>query len=164
VGLVGNFNSDKTTLTKFLSYIRIIKNINLVVLKIGLRTRDEELINLLTAEGVEFCYTSSSAEYINFLKSLSIGVVLAKKERYYFRNSGTIADMAASGVVVICPDFPVFRSQIENPVTIGALYSSELDVDKAILKVLSDLVGIRDNLKLYNKFRIENNEFKTFDY
>jgi hypothetical protein len=55
------------------------------------------------------------------------------RAEYYFRPSGAIVDAGMNGCYVLCPDYPVFRAQISEPVSIGATFSG-LDQLPVLLK------------------------------
>jgi len=70
--------------------------------------------------GAEIMDTTTDAQYTACLSSLDIIVMDFMKEHYYFRPSGAIVDAAMNRCFVLCPDFPVFRAQISQPVPAGA--------------------------------------------
>lgn len=159
VGLVGNFNSSKTNYDDMSQCLhQLTSNSNVQVL-FGLRGKDIDLENFLSKFGVGYVYTSTSEDYSKFLSNIDIGVILALREKYFYRNSGTIMDMAACGVNVVCPDYPVFRSQIEIPSQIGVCYNNIGDVNEAVNEVINNFDFFRKNLQFYNEYRDKKRGF-----
>jgi hypothetical protein len=159
VGLVGTFNSSKTNyddMSKCLHQLTTNSNVQVLF---GLRGKDTFLENFLAKFGVEYVYTSTSEDYSKFLSNIDIGVILALRDKYFYRNSGTIMDMAACGVNVVCPDYPVFRSQIEIPSQIGVFYNNISEVNEAINELINNLDFYKKNLHFYNEHRDEMKGF-----
>jgi hypothetical protein len=72
--------------------------------------------------GAEIMDTTTDAQYGACLSSLDIIVMDFTKEHYYFRPSGAVIDAAMNRCFVLCPDFPVLRAQIGQPVPVGATF------------------------------------------
>ncbi len=159
VGLVGIFNNSKTNYDDLSQCLhQLTSNSNVQVL-FGIRGMDTDLENFLSKFGIGYVYTSTSEDYSKFLSKIDIGVILALREKYLFRNSGTIMDMAASGINVVCPDYPVFRSQIEMPSQIGVCYNNIGDVSEAVNEVINNFDLFRKNLQFYNEYRDKKRGF-----
>jgi hypothetical protein len=99
----------------------------------------EDWVNKLE---VEVRDTGTVEQYEALLRELDITVCGFDREKYYFRPSGVIGDALMNGCSVVCPDFPVFRAQIETPVRVGRAYSSLEGLGEALKQAISDLEKI----------------------
>jgi len=76
--------------------------------------------------------TSSQDQYEKLLQQLHVVVCDFNRENYFFRPSGVIGDALMNGCRVVCPNFPVFRKQVLNPVRVGRLFSNQGDMIRAV--------------------------------
>jgi hypothetical protein len=72
---------------------------------------------------VEPVDTDDYDAYVAFIQSLDVLVVNLRRDHYWYRSSGVVQDALSAGVFVIVNDYPVVRSQISAPVTVGKVYS-----------------------------------------
>ena len=83
--------------------------------------------------------TTSSADYINFIKSQHIIVNNFEKEQFYFRPSGIINDSLSGSCFVISPNFPVFSAQINIPVRVGSTYNNIAEIPILIKDAIAEI-------------------------
>ncbi len=93
----------------------------------------------LNHPSIELIDTTTEAQYSQCLASLDIFVVDFVKAEYFFRPSGAVVDAGMNGCYVLCPDYPIFRAQISQPVSIGATFG-ELEEIPARLKAAMELL------------------------
>jgi hypothetical protein len=93
----------------------------------------------LETVGAEIMDTTTDEQYLLCLSSLDVFVVDFTKEEYYFRPSGAVIDAGMSGCFVLCPDFPVFRAQIGQPVPIGATFRVLEEIHVVLARVIQQL-------------------------
>ena len=86
---------------------------------------------------IKFVDTSDYAAYVGFIRSLDVLIVNLRRADYWFRTSGVVQDALSAGVFTVVNDYPVVRSQVQNPVIVGAVYSD-----------LNDLAGVLANLPM----------------
>jgi hypothetical protein len=84
------------------------------------------------AARVDGINTTDYRDYLAALGSCEVVVLNYHADRYYYRSSGVIGDAVAQGAAVACPDFPVFRRQIIEPVTVGAVFRDPEDLMRAV--------------------------------
>jgi hypothetical protein len=89
--------------------------------------------------GAEIMDTTTDEQYSICLSSLDVFVADFTKEDYYFRPSGALIDAGMNGCFVLCPDFPVFRAQIGQPVPIGATFRVLEEIHVVLARVLRQL-------------------------
>jgi hypothetical protein len=89
--------------------------------------------------GAEIMDTTTDAQYGACLSSLDIIVMDFTKEHYYFRPSGAIVDAAMNRCFVLCPDFPVLRAQISQPVPVGATFRVLEEALIVLARVMQEL-------------------------
>lgn len=106
---------------------------------------------------LEVLDTTTESQFSQYLSSLDIFVVDFLKAEYYFRPSGAIIDAGMNGCYIICPDFPVFRAQIDIPVSIGSTFSSSDKIPEvleiAIRKLQTEAIDFEG---WRNYHRVEN--------
>jgi|GEM_PF-4578397 len=87
--------------------------------------------------------TSHSFQYEAFFKEVDIAVFAYRQSDYYYRPSGVICDALMHGCYVVCPDFPIFRSQISNPVMLGVPYVDATNLLDAVESAFDELKRVR---------------------
>ena len=98
--------------------------------------------------------TSTTEQYEALLQELDIFVCGFDKSDYYFRPSGVIGDALMNGCYVVCPDFPVFRAQIETPVRVGRAYACFEDLDDVIRLACDDIAsGVATRFAQWREYR-----------
>lgn len=81
--------------------------------------------------------TSKTEDYFSTLAACDVVVIHGQRHRYFYRASGILADAIRSSTLVVGPDYPVFRSQIMWPVSVGEVYSEESDLERALMAALA---------------------------
>jgi len=105
----------------------------------------------------EILDTTTETHYSACLSSLDIFVVDFVHAEYYFRPSGAVVDAGMNGCYVICPDFPVFRAQIGQPVSIGETFRTVTEVPLLIERAMQRLEqGPIDSETWRQYHRVEN--------
>jgi glycosyltransferase involved in cell wall biosynthesis len=111
----------------------------------------------LDETGVEIMDTTTEEQYAACLQSLDIFVVDFLRTEYYFRPSGAVVDAAMHGCYVICPDFPVFRAQINEPVPVGATFRSLEEIPALVDKAMQQLDHAPVDSEAWRRYRrVEN--------
>jgi len=89
--------------------------------------------------GAELMDTTTDAQYGTCLSSLDIIVMDFTKEHFYFRPSGAVVDAAMNRCFVLCPDFPVLRAQLSQPVPVGATFRVLEEAQVVLARVMQEL-------------------------
>ncbi len=89
--------------------------------------------------GAEIMDTTTDAQYSACLSSLDIIVMDFTKENYFCRPSGAVIDAAMNRCFVLCPDFPVLRAQISQPVPVGATFRVLEESSIVLARVMQEL-------------------------
>lgn len=114
---------------------------------------NEELLELWESRQILTRNTRSYQEYLRALKYADIAVLGYDRSHYYYRSSGVISDAVAMGAAVVCPDFPVFRSQVKSPAAVGAVYASAAEICDAILAAIDIARTSPQNFEAWVKSR-----------
>ena len=93
--------------------------------------------------------TSSSDLYHATLSECDVVLLCYTSDGYRFRASGLMADAAACGSVVLVPDFPILRHQIEYPVAVGQCYSELTQIPSLIFEVSKELERYKGAIDAY---------------
>jgi hypothetical protein len=125
VGVVGLLRGDKPVdqIFRLLAGMQEELGIRLV-----LGTPSWQKPNWVDALPVEVVETWRDAQYFGCLANLDVLIVDFRRDDYWFRPSGVIIDAAMSGCAVLCPDFPVMRAEIVDPVRIGRAFTDLSEV------------------------------------
>lgn len=81
--------------------------------------------------------TSAPASYVAALDRCDVVVLNYRPDRYFLRPSGVAADAISRRTVVVCPDFPLMRHQLTQPLPAGTLFASLDDLERAIHEALA---------------------------
>jgi hypothetical protein len=100
-------------------------------------------------KNIKFFNTRSRKKYLKFISSSDAILILANKNDYFNRNSGSIMDSISCGAVPIVPHFPVFVSQISKPYKIGLAYESLKNINEILLAFNSSIEVLIKNRKRY---------------
>jgi glycosyltransferase involved in cell wall biosynthesis len=87
--------------------------------------------------GFELLDTSSKEAYEAALAACDVVLLNYRKDRYFRRPSGVVADAVSQGTVVVCPDFPIMRRQVMVPARIGCLVESRAELGAAVREALA---------------------------
>jgi hypothetical protein len=154
LGIIGTARKEKPIgrLIEVLARARATLDFDLVV-GTPLATKPDWLDTV----GAEIMDTTTEAQYSACLSSLDIFVVDFLREEYYFRPSGAIVDAGMNGCFVLCPDFPVFRQQIEQPVPIGTTFGAIDEIPAVLRRVMQQLDAAPiDSDRWRRHHRVEN--------
>lgn len=100
--------------------------------RIILASDNVKLLQDWESEHVLTINTSKYEDYIEALARCDVAIVNYARDYYYYRSSGIINDAASLGTAVVCPNFPVFRRQLTEPVRVGALFDTTAGILPAI--------------------------------
>jgi glycosyltransferase involved in cell wall biosynthesis len=154
VGIIGTVRKEKPIRQLLETLQRAQKRLNFqLVVGTPLATKPA----WLDETGVEILDTTTEAQYAACLSSLDVFVVDFLRAEYYFRPSGAVVDAAIHGCYVICPDFPVFRAQINEPVSVGATFQSLDEIPGLIANAMKQLDQMPVNSAAWRQYRrVEN--------
>jgi glycosyltransferase involved in cell wall biosynthesis len=93
--------------------------------------------------------TSAYADYMRMLSRCDVLVQNSAAESYFYRASGPVADAAACGTAVVVPDFPVLRSQISSPVSVGEVFRTLEMLPDAVRRAVEN---VRSNRYDFNSY------------
>lgn len=151
VSLVGNMRSEKIGDFSVADAIAEITKIPRVKMLLGRRGGEQGVSTL--PDIVQIYDTTDAASYLRLLRMSDYVVILASRSAYFSRNSGTIMDAVSAGAIPVVPNFPVFRSQVSDPVPVGIVYDGMGDIAAAIKRSLGDIETISFNRRAYTASR-----------
>lgn len=147
LGIAGNARLkkiDQLRIQKVIKNLTKIKNWD-----IHISNSFNTINDLKNTKNIKFFNTRSRKEYLKFISSSDAILILANKNDYFYRNSGSIMDSISSGSVPIVPRFPVFISQITKPAKIGLAYESIENINKVLSTFNSSIDVLIKNRKRY---------------
>jgi hypothetical protein len=131
IGLVGRLRPEKNVL-KLLERLAGLRPTMQSEMDIVVGCDSPAILAQAAALGLRCIDTTTEDAYNAALDSIDILVVNYERTRYLYRTSGVIADAAFRGLVVVCPDYPAFRTQVSTPSPVGSTFSCLDDLAIAI--------------------------------
>ena len=131
IGIVGRLRPEKNVL-KLLERMASLRQTLRPEIDVVVGCDSPEILTQAAALGLNCVDTTTEDAYNTALDSIDILVVNYERTRYFYRTSGVIADAAFRGLVVVCPDYPAFRTQVSTPAPVGSTFSSLDDLANAI--------------------------------
>jgi len=131
IGIVGRLRPEKNVL-QLLAILATLRQTMRPNIDIMVGCDSPEILRQAGALGLKCVDTTTDDTYHAALDSIDILVVNYDRSRYFYRTSGVIANAGFRGVVVVCPDYPAFRTQVSTPVPVGATFRSFNDIELAI--------------------------------
>lgn len=110
---------------------------------------NREILALANRLGFEAIDTTDFEAYLGALDKVDIIILDYNRERYLYRSSGVITDAIFRRKVVICPDYPIFRAQVQVPEKVGVVIESWDRISAAVGEALDLVTGPRDAFDRY---------------
>lgn len=147
VSLVGEMRLEKIASGSLELVIGGLCRLPGVSLRIGVRRG--VLPGAALPPGVELVDTSTREQYLKLLEDSDVVVILARRDAYYYRNSGTVLDAVSCGAWPIVPAFPVMKVQVGHPARVGSTYESESGIADAVEDAIDGLGSGDEQRSLY---------------
>ena len=130
VGVVGYFRPEKG----FLKILKLLqqyqrKNQDIQIL-VGTPKIDE--LKSVLPTSCTIVNTTSYSQYVKALKMSDILLVNYDKSKYFVRHSGVILEAISHGVVPVCPNFPLMKSQLSWPTVKGVVFDDLSQIEDAV--------------------------------
>ena len=93
-------------------------------LKFIVGTPNLAVLKTIKNPNCELIDTTNFENYMRAIKTCDIVVFNYAPYDYYWRHSGIIAECVAEGKYVICPNFPLLRSQVSWPQPVGMCFDN----------------------------------------
>lgn len=135
IGVIGRELPEKNT-DGLMSLLTGFRDRGELGAEIVLGSNDVQVLETWAARGVTTVRTLDYQDYLRAMAEVDVLLIHYERRHYYYRSSGVIHDAACLGTAVVCPDFPVFRHQVTDPVRIGALFGSVEEMLPALREAL----------------------------
>ena len=152
IGVIGDLRREKNAEHVVESLIQA-RDRGQIGARIVLGCPDDAILDRWRAAGIDAINTAAYPDYLAALASCEAVVLNYQAARYYYRSSGVIGDAVALGTAVVCPDFPVFRKQISEPVTVGAVFRDPDDLLRAVNAALDLRRSKPENFAIWRRAR-----------
>ena len=133
IGVIGEFRQEKDP-ERLLRILVAARERGGIGPRLVLGCPNEAILERWRSARVEGNDTADYQDYLAALASCEVVVLNYQAAGYYYRSSGVIGDAIALGAAVACPDFPVFRRQITEPVTVGAAFQGPADLARPSIR------------------------------
>ncbi|WP_026608543.1 glycosyltransferase [Methylocapsa acidiphila] len=149
VGAIGEYRPEKG-IAKLIPYLIALQQHADIDIMLG-SSNSAELEKALDCivNTIEIVDTSTPEAYAKALSSCDVVILNYSYDNYYYRSSGVIVNAIECGANIVCPDYPVFRKQVLNPIQIGALFTDESEIFDAITSVLAQRDALCRNIEAY---------------
>jgi glycosyltransferase involved in cell wall biosynthesis len=153
VGIVGSYRPEKG-IDKLIPYLTAVQQKIDVDIMIGTPNYTDLKSHLESFDNtIEIIDTSSGEDYAAALLKCDVILLNYNREQYYYRGSGVITNAVECGASVVCPDYPIFRKQVLNPVPVGGLFEAESKIVETTIAVLADREKLYANIEAYSSIR-----------
>jgi hypothetical protein len=125
IGILGDL-SNSYNITNLNIFLSSFKNENFRLQIGGKNINKFNSINF--NKEIDLIDTKSETDYISFLDNIDILIFLADYNSYLYRHSGTIMDSISRRIILLAPNYFVFKSQLTNPIQVGHLYNNINDI------------------------------------
>lgn len=94
------------------------------------------------ARGFEVADTSTRQQYLEALDRCDVVVLNYRRDRYFYRSSGVAAEAIARRATPVCPDFPIMRRMLREPVPAGVVFQGLEGLEAALAEAVALRPGI----------------------
>ncbi|HEY9446183.1 MAG TPA: hypothetical protein VIQ62_03840 [Burkholderiales bacterium] len=154
VGFVGYFRHDKGGLEALGAAVRGLKAEPGITIALGYWNRGQ--VDALPPEvraSVVLRDTFLYSDYLDYLRSCHVIIVLAAREFYELRHSGVLVDSISCGTLTLCPSYPLLRYQVLHPVPVGATYATLEELPQRVRALRQDADRLEQNFDTYFRAR-----------
>jgi hypothetical protein len=137
IGIAGILRPDKPVLPLLALLQQAFREDTNFELSLG--TPFWQLSDAIRQSGVRLVDTSRPEQFQEHLRNCDIVVADFDEASFYFRPSAIINDALSAGCYVLAPDYPVFRAQLNQPCTVGACFTNQLEIPNYIRRAVSEL-------------------------
>ena len=153
IGVIGRFRKEKggDDLLNALYHARSLGEFDADIL---LGCPEQEVLNLWNKPGIKTVNTTSSEMYERAMDSCSVIVLNYEKDAYFYRHSGVITDAISNFKTVVCPEYPLLRSQVKSPVTVGFTFRNLSEIGEVVNSALEFINSdCETEFQKYHKYR-----------
>lgn len=136
IGVIGYQRKEKKVddLLEHVDKITIKLNAKFVV-----GTPNLAILKTIKNPNCELIDTTNFKDYMRAIKTCDIVVFNYDSYDYYWRHSGIIAECVAEGKYVICPSFPLLRSQINWPQPVGMCFENIVQLEETLEAAMKNI-------------------------
>jgi hypothetical protein len=147
VSLVGDMRPEKVATGELERVVQQLSDLSRVHVQIGVR--NGQLPEVRVQQNVTFADTSTRLQFLGLLGDSDIVVVLARRDAYYLRNSGTVLDAISCGAWPVVPAYPVLEVQVSHPVRVGSTYGPTSEIVAVVREAIASLESLESSRAAY---------------
>lgn len=152
LGVIGRMRPEKDIDRLFSSLQAVVASGRFAV-DILIGCNDPAILAQGRACGFRTMDTTQHEHYEQALQAVDMILVNYRADRYLYRTSGVIADALYRGIVVLCPDFPVFKAQVSTPQPVGATFPSLAELPQALEQAIALVAADDSAFDAYAQYR-----------
>ena len=152
IGVIGRDLPEKKT-DELLRHLLGLQRAGRLPGRALLASDNPSLLATWAAKGIVTVNTRNYADYLAAMVRADVMVLNYARDFYFYRSSGVINGAASLGTAVVCPDYPIFRRQLTQPVRVGALFATTEGILPAIHEALAIVRNQPGNFKLWARAR-----------
>lgn len=150
VGIIGDNRREKKV-SDVLEILHEICQKNGMAILLG--STDESLLEEWGRRGAKTINTVDPSNYELAFSLADVIVLNYDKAAYYYRSSGVICDAIAANTVVVCPDYPVLKEQINRLGLAGISFSDTTEIESILLNIQNNYSEFEDGLLSQQRHR-----------
>ena len=136
VGVVGKIRAEKGA-GEILQTLLDLRERGELALRLVIACPEADVRDHGRSRGFEAIDTSDRSAYLDALDRCDVVILNYRRDRYFYRASGVVADAIARRALVVCPGFPLLRHMVTDPAPVGATYAGLEDLGQAIREALA---------------------------
>jgi hypothetical protein len=152
IGVIGHYGRQKN-IDQLLAILLDARDEGKLYSRIILGCDDDRVLSEWSGRRITTINTKCYMDYLGALAQCDVVVLNYARDQYYYRSSGVISDAAGLGVAVACPDFPILRKQVTEPVSVGAVFRSQEEISSAVDKSIALRRRAPQNFAIWSQAR-----------
>lgn len=152
VGVVGEIRPEKGSV-EILSMLKRLRDEGRLQARLMVGCNDATLRDSYATQGFEVADTSTRERYLEALDRCDVIVLNYRRDRYFYRSSGVAAEAMARRAVTVCPDYPIMRRMLREPVPVGAVFRGIHSLETALAEALALRPGLDAALAEHERVR-----------
>lgn len=152
IGVIGEMRAEKGSI-ELLRMLKRLRGEGRLHARLMIGCSDAAAREEWAAQGFEVADTGTRQQYLAALDRCDLVVLNYRRERYFYRSSGVAADAISRRVTTVCPDYPIMRRMLCDPVPVGAVFRGVRSLETALAEALALRPGIDQALAEHERVR-----------
>ena len=152
LGIIGQHRPEKS-IEPLLNHLHETKQEDEIGADILVGSDNRDILDAAERFGFQIADTTAFEAYFDAIDRVDAVLLSFDRGRYYYRSSGVITDAIFRRKIVICPDFPIFRAQVQVPEKVGVVIGSWDQLSDALKEAIDLVQSSEDAFDCYREYR-----------